>query len=77
MKHVVQSSGPLKFVSSSSASTGQNAILGKGTATASLVNKKFGKPKEERKSPSIERGKGRDASVEPAAKADTADGDRP
>jgi hypothetical protein len=75
MKHVVQSSGPLKFVSSSSASTGQNAILGKGTATASLVNKKFGKPKEERKSPSIERGKGREVSVEPAAKADTADGE--
>ena len=48
MKHVVQSSGPLKFVSSSSASTGQNAILGKGTATASLVHKKFGKAKEER-----------------------------
>ena len=49
------SNAPIKFVGSTSASTGQNAILGKGTGLPSnLVTGKFGKPKAE-KSPSVER----------------------
>jgi hypothetical protein len=51
----VSSNGPIKFVASSSAATGQNAILGKGAgAQSSLVQGKFGKTKAE-KSPSVER----------------------
>jgi len=52
--------GSIKFVASSSSATGQNAILGKGNATSgkAVIDTKFGKAQEERKSPSAERGKG-------------------
>ena len=53
-----ESMSSIKFVSSSSAATGQNAILGKGSGgQSSLVQGKFGKAKTERQSPSVERQK--------------------